>query len=1245
MKRKEVLEWIKSKGDDIVLIQESHSVCETENLWKRDWGTGTGYFNHGSSNSLGTVFLIQNRNVKVTNFNIIVQGRASLLELSYEDQDFCVVNFYGPNTDNTDCIEKVLHETFGRTRNDYIILAGDWNTVLNNDLDKMGGALVHSNKKCQILLNTAMGELGLHDPFRLENQQERTFTHFNKKCKTASRLDFFLVDNNTVNLPICTSTITHGFKSDHSYVQLTLQGSSITHGRGYWKLNNSLLENDEYCEGVRDIISGTQAESYDSLAGLWDVIKFKVKDHSIRSGKKFKKIRNERKITLENKIQEIKNDIKIFQDQSDHIKVAECYENLNSSQHQLNAIVSEEVKGIITRSRIQWVEQGERSTKYFLGLEKASQKKKSLTKLISESSTILTNQQDISDHVVGFYQHLFTSTHPNTKGVADYLKDSKLDEISDDMSSDLDLPIGPEELDIVVKSLKNNKSPGWDGLTSEFYKTFWVLLKPLLFKVYNQAIVDTVLPQSLRIGVITLIPKPKPPPELNFIKNWRPITLLNNDYKILTHVIKNRILKAVPKIISKAQSGFQAGRSTSDNLILMYLVLEHYNNNPDEEGLLLQVDYEKAFDTVEHEFVFQAMKAMGFGQYLISLVKLVYHGCLSYANVNGHLSDTIYIGRGLHQGSPLSPILFLITAQVFTKRLEDNTEVKGISIDFCKLLQSLFADDTDLFLAASEQTISAVFRELSTFGVHSGCKFNPSKTKCIPLGKARFNSDLTSKLKDTYGTAFIPDNHLFTALGINFHGNDINSVTESNYTSKLNKAMSLAKIWGARDMTVYGRITLIKSFLLSQFVYLIVPLPKPNSTLINSVNRLIYNFMWGGGMDKIKREIVDRPKSSGGLDMVNFDNFLLGLKVKLIFKLLDKNFAHPWKDIVLSQLKFPQHLNISIEVGAAKKHRKFTQDLLDSFREWKIRVANCRGKTINECIWGNSIITGKGNTLWNAALINRRVAYLSDFVNADGEILSYVEFRYKHNVRPCNFSKSDYVNIKLAIRRYNNPNNCHKSLGNIDTSISLDLFYGGENTPHNVPSKMIRQRLMTLPDPATLPALRGWCSQLSQLPQTVKINWCQTFQKLYKATNNYKLIQHQYKVFMQIATCKYMRHKMKIANTYRCSSCSLNAPETLAHIYIHCPKTLSFYLQLNNYIRNGLDPQYIATDKYFTHFTCGHTNAGVNFLNLVACWYIGRKFQWGKDFFWDEFIKFVNQFLIGEKTHIKECLADLLSLQ
>ncbi len=103
-------------------------------------------------------------------------------------------------------------------------------------------------------------------------------------------------------------------------------------------------------------------------------------------------------------------------------------------------------------------------------------------------------------------------------------------------------------------------------------------------------------------------------------------------------------------------------------ITLMCLVMEHFDNNKEEEGLVLQVDFEKAFDSVQHSFLFKTLKCMGFGDYLIKLVKIAFRGCVSYVNINGFLSPPVYLGRGLHQGSPLSPILFLLVAQVFTKK-------------------------------------------------------------------------------------------------------------------------------------------------------------------------------------------------------------------------------------------------------------------------------------------------------------------------------------------------------------------------------------------------------------------------------------------------------------------------------------------------------------------------------------------------------------------------------------------------
>ena len=128
---------------------------------------------------------------------------------------------------------------------------------------------------------------------------------------------------------------------------------------------------------------------------------------------------------------------------------------------------------------------------------------------------------------------------------------------------------------------------------------------------------------------------------------------------------------------------------------------------------------------------------MGFGPYLVKLVKIALNGCISFLNINGHLSTQVVLGRGLHQGSPLSPILFLLIAQIFTSKVESNPNIKGVNINGIDLLFSLFADDSDLFLEATGSCLDEVINE--------------RKTKCIPLGNAQHDISLLSNIKSTYG--------------------------------------------------------------------------------------------------------------------------------------------------------------------------------------------------------------------------------------------------------------------------------------------------------------------------------------------------------------------------------------------------------------------------------------------------------------------------------------------------------------
>lgn len=165
----------------------------------------------------------------------------------------------------------------------------------------------------------------------------------------------------------------------------------------------------------------------------------------------------------------------------------------------------------------------------------------------------------------------------------------------------IDSDVTAHELEKAVECLFLNKSPGCDGLTSNFYRHFWDLLKEDFILMLKEAIDNLFFPPTMKQGVITLIPKPGKDPK--FFDNLRPITLLNTDYKIITHVYTNRLKSNLDKIISDSQSGFMKNRSIHNN-IRLFLDLLDYSHLIEDDGFILFHDFYKAFDSIEHPFIF-----------------------------------------------------------------------------------------------------------------------------------------------------------------------------------------------------------------------------------------------------------------------------------------------------------------------------------------------------------------------------------------------------------------------------------------------------------------------------------------------------------------------------------------------------------------------------------------------------------------------------------------------------------------
>ena len=546
------------------------------------------------------------------------------------------------------------------------------------------------------------------------NPDTRHFTWRRSCPEIKCRLDFFLISSSLI--PALTNAdILTGFKSDHSLITLTLMNNSNPRGPGFWKLNASLLADAEYVDLIRKTINEVAREYQNNneveAILLWDTMKMKIRSSSLCYARQQKNKMSSKEKYSEEKITHLEKRLdEANVTATEKQKITEEISIINLQRDEISEC---KPKDAIIRSRARWYNDGEKNTKYFLNLGKRHSKQKTIKCLHLSDNEVVNIDGEILKEAKSFYQKLYSSTVSSTNNQCDeiFFPLGNIETLIEREQNECGCLLTEAECWESLKSMQPNKSPGTDGLSLEFYKVFWKDISFYLLNALNRAHMKGCLSITQRRGIITLIPKTHKP--VNIFKNWRPITRLNYDYKIASKCIANRIQKVLPKLINNDQTGFLKGRFIGENIRLIDGII-HYANTKQIPGLLLFIDFEKCFDSIEWAFIEKTLNYYNFGSSLVAWFRLFYSDNSSCVQNNGWASDFFALSRGVRQGCPSSPYLFLLCVEIVGSAVRNDNEIRGFKVLDTESKISQYADDRTLILNGSESSFSRSLSLLDT---------------------------------------------------------------------------------------------------------------------------------------------------------------------------------------------------------------------------------------------------------------------------------------------------------------------------------------------------------------------------------------------------------------------------------------------------------------------------------------------------------------------------------------------------
>ena len=513
------------------------------------------------------------------------------------------------------------------------------------------------------------------------------------------------------------------------------------------------------------------------------------------------------------------------------LDVDESFVKIKAIKSKIRECADRERKGIQLRAKARYKHLGERCTKYWFGLKKERlddtmipalrQRNKKITQKTSEMTKIAVEHHAELQAKQKLTQDRREAIEELKKDITNKLTQSEVEALKEFTKT--------EEIVQALKAASNGTTPGKDGIPYEFYK-IWTqkkkedprnrnlpdivnILGMLYYNIEKEGVraPDKSNEETAKFtdSIMILIYKKKDKLD---IANYRPITLLNTDYKIYTKTIAVKLGEVAKTRIHENQAGFVPGRSIFDHTNTMHLVIE-YCELAEENGCIVALDQEKAYGKIDHKYLWEVLKEFGFPQEFRGRVQQLYKGVDKQVLLNGLLSERFRIERGVHQGDPMSCILYNFAIEPLGQRIR-RSNLRGFVVPGKeeRLVVNMFADDTLAYLHEND-SLEELHQIIDTFCKASTARFNKQKTEYLPIGSKKFRKAVVrtktvagKRIEETAG--LIKDGQAMRTLGA-WVGNNVDPA--AHWDKVLEAQQKVIKAWSSAHLSFKGKELVLKA--------------------------------------------------------------------------------------------------------------------------------------------------------------------------------------------------------------------------------------------------------------------------------------------------------------------------------------------------------------------------------------------------------------------------------------------------